>query len=255
VDRFYGIGRDTPDIEDAAEYVSRAGGLEVEVQIPPPLGLATRMGFIYDLSHLKIRDTQTNPYLNAGGVPGQEGGWVSGLGALWVIDTRNHTFVPDKGGLYRGEIVAYGHALGSNYGFTRYRLDLRKYFKVGKEQALATQLYGWSVVGGPPFYELPKLGGGSRMRGYYEGRYRDVHYVTGQVEFRTHLFWRVGAVAFYGLGDMSSELSRIRLRSARSSYGGGLRLAFQPKQKVNLRVDFGAGPHTNGVYFGLEEAF
>jgi hypothetical protein len=30
---------------------------------------------------------------------------------------------------------------------------------------------------------------------------------------------------------------------------------FNQEEKVNLRVDFGVGKNTSGVYFGLEEAF
>jgi len=34
-----------------------------------------------------------------------------------------------------------------------------------------------------------------------------------------------------------------------------LRLLFNEAEHVNLRVDLGFGPSTNGLYFGLEEAF
>lgn len=255
VDRYYGTGRSSPDIGEEAQYTSTGTGIEIEFQIPPPLGLSTRMGMIYDLNHTELKDIQSNPYFLAGGVPGQEGGWVSGLGVIWVIDKRDHTFWPKRGPLYRVEIVAYGKELGSDYSFTRYRLDLRQYFPIGTTQVLALQLYGMSVVGGPPFYELPALGGQQRMRGYYQGRYRDVNFLTGQVEFRTPLFWRVGMVAFAGLGDVSSDLSRIRLAGSKFSGGAGLRFAFVPDKKVNLRVDMGFGEGTSGVYFGLEEAF
>ena len=37
--------------------------------------------------------------------------------------------------------------------------------------------------------------------------------------------------------------------------GAGLRYLFNKEEKVNLRVDFGVGRNTTGVYFGLEEAF
>jgi hypothetical protein len=46
------------------------------------------------------------------------------------------------------------------------------------------------------------------------------------------------------------------LNQIKYSFGAGLRFRFNQKEKVNLRMDIGMGPHKNmGVYFGIEEAF
>jgi hypothetical protein len=39
------------------------------------------------------------------------------------------------------------------------------------------------------------------------------------------------------------------------SYGGGLRLMVQEKEKLNLRIDYGVGEGRSGVYVILKEAF
>ena len=39
------------------------------------------------------------------------------------------------------------------------------------------------------------------------------------------------------------------------SVGFGLRFAIDPKEKINLRVDFGFGKGTSGVYVGAIEVF
>jgi hypothetical protein len=93
------------------------------------------------------------------------------------------------------------------------------------------------------------------LRGYYEGRYRDRLYLSGQLEIRRHLFWRLGAVGFVGVGDVGDDIQDIRIRTAQVSGGAGLRVLFNQEENVNLRVDLGVGKHTTGVYFGLEEAF
>ncbi len=56
-------------------------------------------------------------------------------------------------------------------------------------------------------------------------------------------------------GVVAEEITSIQLRYLKSTYGFGLRFLFDKKQKINLRMDVGFGLHTNGIYFGIEEAF
>ena len=93
------------------------------------------------------------------------------------------------------------------------------------------------------------------MRGYYQGRFRDRNYLTGQVEYRAYLWWRLGAVAFFGIGDVNDKTRNFSIGDFKRSFGFGLRVKFNQAEKVNLRVDYGRGKDTSGIYFGLEEAF
>jgi hypothetical protein len=120
---------------------------------------------------------------------------------------------------------------------------------------LATQLFAKSSGHGAPFYEVPALGGQRIMRGYYEGRYRDQLFLAGQTEIRFPIKGRFGAVGFAGLGDVSPDFEAFVLRDVKTTFGGGLRFAFNKEERVNLRADVGFGRSTSGVYFGLEEAF
>ena len=127
---------------------------------------------------------------------------------------------------------------------------------VAPDQVIALQAYGRFVPGSPPFYELSALGGGTIMRGYFQGRYRDRYYTAAQVEYRAHIWWRLGAVVFAGAGDVfGSPESDLSFSNLKYSCGFGLRLLFNRQEKINLRADFGFGQDTKGVYFGLEEAF
>ena len=38
-------------------------------------------------------------------------------------------------------------------------------------------------------------------------------------------------------------------------YGGGLRILFQKKTRMNIQVDYGKGKKSGGVYFGAGEVF
>jgi len=256
VDKFWGIGRDTPDIENE-DYDSRAWGLTLNFQFPPLLKILPRRksGIIYDFYQKTITNTKGNPFLEAGDLTGTEGGLSSGLGLAFVWDTRTHIFYPTAGGFYQLRGIFYRNTFGSDFNFDHYEIDLRKYLSILKDRVLAFQLFASFQRGNPPFYELSLLGGSHIMRGYFQGRYRDKNLLAGQVEFRTHLWRRLGAVGFAGMGDVIGKISDFRIRTAKFSAGFGLRFIFNRAEHVNLRMDIGFGRDTNGVYFGLEEAF
>lgn len=99
------------------------------------------------------------------------------------------------------------------------------------------------------------LGGAELMRGYYEGRYRDKQFIGGQAEYRMPIWWRFGAAAFAGLGDVAPAIQEFRLSSFKPSYGLGLRFMVNPKEKVNIRLDYAWGQQTSGFYLEITEAF
>jgi outer membrane protein assembly factor BamA len=163
-------------------------------------------------------------------------------------------FSPTRGGYSEVRVTFYEPGLGGDFKFLETVADLRWYLAVGRH-VLGVQAYSAAVRGEPPYFKLPKLGGGSRMRGYYEGRYRDRTYTTAQVEYRSSLFWRFGFVAFAAVGDVARNYSDYRLSQFKTSLGFGLRFLFDPKERINVRADFGFGRNTSGVYFAIEEAF
>jgi len=100
------------------------------------------------------------------------------------------------------------------------------------------------------------LGGAEIMRGYYLGRYRDKNMLVLQAEYRwAPIFWRFGLAAFAALGDVAETLDRFNLGRFKTTYGLGLRFVIDPKQRLHLRLDFGFGKETSGVYFTAGEAF
>jgi outer membrane protein assembly factor BamA len=254
VDKFWGVGNQTLDTAEV-DYDVRVFAGRFVVEGPTPVPFFTRDGFIYEFSYRDITDPKNNPYLGDS-VLGSDGGLTSGVGFDLVKDTRDHTFFPNNGGFHRLNFLWYTSILGSDFNFGEIEVDLRRYFAVAPDQVIALQGYGRFVPGSPPFYELSALGGGTIMRGYFQGRYRDRHYAAAQVEYRGHVWWRLGVVAFAGAGDVfGSDASDFSFSNLKYSYGFGLRLLFNRQEKINLRADFGFGQDTKGVYFGLEEAF
>lgn len=254
VDKFYGIGNDSPDL-DLESYVADRFSLELVIETPPLFFVSDRSGFVYDFQHTDIVDYEENPYLQDTEVTGSEGGMVSGVGGKWIWDRRNHSFYPTHGDLHELKMVVYTPSLGSDFTYWTLTHNDRRYITVGKNKVLAIQGYVDMAIGDAPFDRLPALGGQNMMRGYFEGRYRDAAYLMGQVEYRQFLGGRWGYVVFAAVGDVADDLTKFRAGEFKFAAGGGIRFLFNKEENVNIRVDFGVGRNTSGVYFGMEEAF
>lgn len=254
VDRFYGIGNDSPDLGNEEYVLDNAGGM-MNVQLPPAIIISDRAGFILEYREYFMNDRKDNPYLQSDSVTGVTGGTVSGMGVIYVWDNRDQVFFPNDGGLTEMKFIVYTKDLGSDYTFTWLELNARRYWAILPDHVIAAQTYLNTVGGNPPFYKLPAMGGSRNMRGYYQGRYRDYAFFSSQVEYRQYFWGRFGFVGFFGFGLMDKDLTSMQVSSMKFSYGAGLRFLFNKEQKINLRMDIGFGKDTNGIYFGIEEAF
>src|SRR5262249_41831228 len=108
---------------------------------------------------------------------------------------------------------------------------------------------------GAPFYDLCLFGSQHDLRGYEGGRYRDHAMAAAQLEIRQHLFWRIGAVVFGGVGAVAPSFGELGQAKGLPAAGPGLR--FQPTSKgpVNMSVDYAWGLHSQGIYLYVGEAF
>jgi len=93
------------------------------------------------------------------------------------------------------------------------------------------------------------------MRGYYGGRYTDKCLMAYQAEYRRHLFWRIGVVAFAATGEVAPTPGRFELDGLHFTGGAGVRFALSQEEKLNLRFDFGVAQHSNAFAIQLREAF
>jgi outer membrane protein assembly factor BamA len=262
-DKFWGIGNTTPELpydsatdSEIEDFRSEVMNVKLDVQGPLPIFHSIRSGVLLEFNNTRIVDAKLNPYLNADTVLGTDGGQTFGLGVTSVWDTRNHAFFPETGGFYQVRALWFPILLGTDYAYGRIEADFRTFLRRGPDEVVALQAYGNFILGNAPFYALSALGGSNRMRGYFQGRYRDKHLVVAQAEYRRLVWKRLGFTLFGGVGDVfGSDATEFAISNLKWSLGGGLRFRFNQAEKVNLRVDFGFGRDTKGVYFQLEEAF
>ncbi|MGB6647591.1 MAG: BamA/TamA family outer membrane protein [Bacteroidota bacterium] len=252
-DKFYGIGNSTPSAaeEDYVPQIFRfRAGFEYQF-LPRLFG-----GILYNFYNYRILEYAEGGELMQGTIPGSGGGKLSGVGLSLKWDTRDNVFDASRGAYFLVTAVTFQRFLGSEFSYTNYKLDLRKYFSIIPGQHLAIQFYGGFMAGEPPFQFLQRLGGEKLMRGYREGRYSDRNYMLLQGEYRLHVYWRFGAVVFAGIGDVSSRIGNFRLPEFKPTYGFGFRFAVSEEERLNIRLDFGFGqPGNSGFYLTASEAF
>ena len=194
--------------------------------------------------------------LPEGEIPGSERSTISGAGWVLAWDSRQDILLPASGSYCQFRLVFFNKAMGSTYPYTKWIIDLRKYWTLGKDHLLYIQAYGKFLWGKEvPFRNMVLLGGDKLLRGYFRGRYRDHNGFAGQVEYHSPYIWRFSVVAFAGAGDVfrdASTLEKIRIKPA----GGiGLRFRLFRDRRMNLRLDLAAGKDDHGLYVGILEAF
>lgn len=109
----------------------------------------------------------------------------------------------------------------------------------------------WSSA--TPWMMLPSIGGSTRMRGYYYGRYIDSKTVSGQVEVRQHIYGPFGVCAWGGAAKVFPSFKTLDLKHILPNGGLGIRIALG--DGTSLRVDYGFGRHSNELIININEAF
>jgi len=252
-DNFWGLGKRAPDSsKESYKFKQYYIFLHPQFLIAKSffLGILYQYQRVFNIEYPKggLFDTQD--------VTGRYGYHVSGLGLSLTYDTRNNAFSPDKGTMAQIYFASFLPVFGSDYLYTNYVIDLRRFLRIYKQQVLALQVFGSFNAGPTPLRSLSYLGGANTMRGYYAGRYRDKNAAVIQAEYRVPLFWRIGAVGFADAGNVGAELDYINFHHFKYSYGGGLRVALNQKEKLNLRLDYGvAKGSSQGFYLQIGEAF
>lgn len=252
VNKYWGIGDQTQDYANAV-YTATTFATTLTVQIPTTWFSADRAGLVFDYNYTEIVDKKGNEFIDDPMTFGSDGGQMIGIGGDLVWDSREHLFTPKSGSYQYIKLVVYPGV--SDFNFAFFEFDTRNYTPLKSGAVLASNFFMQSATGNTPFYKLPSLGG-TQMRGYFFGRYRDSFYAMSQIEYRKKFSKRWGFVLFGTIGNVAEDITRFDFQTVKYSLGTGARYMFNRKERVNLRADIGIGPDGNsGVYFGIEEAF
>lgn len=209
---------------------------------PNPGGMT---GELYDLWQEGRYDPQRqDPFSNFVAQSGENPNACNGNAGIFLqYDTRDVTFNASRGIFVKAEAQWYPRFLGNTHrDFGRFTLTFDAYRRLWKGAVLAYDLYADCTAGTPSWHMYAKMGGMERMRGYYEGRYRDKRLVETQLELRQRIYRRHGVVGWYGLGQVWGT-DKFRWNNTVYSFGFGYRFEF--KKGMNIRLDYGWGVHGN----------
>jgi outer membrane protein assembly factor BamA len=173
------------------------------------------------------------------------------LGFHFQWDSRDNTFFPRAGSLLDASGDFYRDTWGSDFDYEIYKVVFNHYIGFKEKNVIAVEGCGRFAYGDAPFFALSNM----NLRGYSFGTYMDNLMLTGQVEYRRDLWWRLGMAAFAGMGEVSPEWSSFNWENVVPSYGAGIRFRLSRNNPVNLRVDFAFTDDDFAVLLTLGEAF
>ncbi len=201
-----------------------------------------------------------------------------GLGLLLTSDTRDKIINSRRGHFLQLSFLANSKIFGSDFEYHASRVELIKYVNPFKNHTLAFRLiqdwkHPFGSTGNIPLYGLSR----PNSRGYFRGTFQDRHSQQIDIEYRLP-FWRdenleypgshfwkgLGMVMFVNGQQAYGETGSYKISNTNLALGGGLRVLFNKKNRMNLRIDFAYGLRegSNGVNgrqttfsFNLSEAF
>ncbi len=253
-DKFWGIGNETPESGKESYtftqfYINPQ--LHRKIRNNFFLGIGLDFQSVYNIGYDATGNFAKQEVL---GIYQREDYHVAGYSFFIMNDSRNHTYQPNKGSLFRIKFSNFNQNVGSDYNFQVVEADFRKFINLGSDQIIAFQGLGTFTFGDVPYRNLAVLGGNVIMRGYYSGRFRDKNFFGSQVEYRFPIYWRIAGVGFASVGQVSNKISDLGIDRFKLAIGAGLRVSILPKEKLNLRFDIAHGNQLN-YYVVLAESF
>ncbi len=251
-DRYYGNGGDTR-LEDEELFTEIYGS--AEVSIVRQFVNQTYFGPVVRYEEFALRELTAQGRLAQGDIVGSDRGTISGAGVRALHNSRDNNFVPRAGQILELSWVRHATGLGSTYDFSSSQARWRLYHPLSKSWIMATDVVLEDRSGEVPFRKLALLGGQYLLRGYFLGRYRDSKLGGAQLDFRLLMTERLGFVAFASTGWVGPKWEELAANDFHHSVGGGLRYVLDLESRINLRVDYGVGKDSSGIYVGVGEAF
>lgn len=207
-------------------------------------------------------------------ISGLSGGWVSIAQTALIFDTRDFEPNPTKGYYFELANEYSGKYIGSQFDFNKTFVQGRAYQKLpfGKRTVLAGRFGAGNIFGNKaPFFEfqdqwspegsINALGGKQSLRGYRANRFLARSIWFTNVELRLQLAetklrkqsFAFALAPFFDAGTVSNNWQDLTLKNIKTSYGGGLRIAWN--QSTILSFDYGISKEDKLAYFGIGQAF
>jgi len=173
------------------------------------------------------------------------------------IDWRTSPGYTRRGGFYGVTFHDYADR-DERFGFRRVDYRVIQHIPILREAWVLSLLGGASTTftkNGQeiPYFMLPYVGGGSTLRGYMSGRFRDRHRIFFKAEWRIMNNRFFDTAFFYDAGKVTSTRSALDFDGLKSDFGIGLRL--HGPYNTPLRVELARGREGIHYIFSFNPAF
>jgi hypothetical protein len=205
-------------------------------------------------SYSDLRLTENSKIL-VGNLTGIQVGKNLGFGPAILYDSRSSIFYPRKGMLVDINNTNDLGKIVSDYAFSRLIVDASCFVSPFKKSVIGYNLFYQQNTGNIPFYHLSMLGGNKRLRGQFEGEFREKYAWQTQLEWRQELIKNWGVAAFLGIGWVAPNWNSLQLKNQHMGYGVGVRYKLNKKDHINVRLDIGFGNGKTYPYLTIGEAF
>ena len=212
-------------------------------------------------------------------------GTTRGTTAAVALDvnrnTTNNILDANRGYVLSGHVEQAGKWLWGTYNYWEVRGEARHYTRVARSFVWANRLHAGTIdalgsSSAVPFFKRYFLGGATSVRGW--GRFEvsplsgfglpigGLSMLEGSSEIRKPLFGKVGGVAFFDFGAVSSQSLRLPASEVVFAVGPGLRyltpigparvdFGYQLNRIENLRVNGQPEARHWRIHFSIGQAF
>lgn len=247
---FYGIGFPNGRLDENKTDYRR---MRLDAMVKPMVRVAPKMylGPIYNFLFVQARNVEAagehlfeaQPHIIR----------AHTVGLSYLLDTRDFILNAQRGWFVQLDQTFTPRALGNDFCFSTTDLTVSTYRRVWRGGILAGEWHSRFNYGNPSWCNMSEAGSGTRLRGYYEGRYRDKNIAEAQIELRQHIRGRSGVAVWLAAGEVFPRLSAVTLDKLLPNGGVGYRWEFKPR--VNVRLDLGLTRDGLGFMFNINEAF
>jgi hypothetical protein len=248
---YYAIGNG--DDATREQYRHRVARTTAVVDVRPASAFHAR-------ASVALSDHETEGTMDSSMLVGSSRNVYRELELRWDSRRQGSTWEPPAlpgAGTLAAVFAGRSSALDDGASFWRYGLDVQHYLRLAtgpKLLILRAHAEGVSQSEDVPFYELPRLGGSTYLRGYSSQRFRDRFAAVASADYQWELSRNVAARLFVDAGRVFAKPGDFGFTDLRVGYGVGFDIHTEHSYLARTSL---SSSRDGGVFldFALDPAF
>lgn len=229
--------------DQVVKFTRKSKGARVEISRPIVEDILGSLAFKYENTLTKWE-----------GIEQEERGDTRSLALSISRNTMDNVLAPRTGGKELATVEYAGQLLGGRYDFTKYDLEISRYYPGFKEDhTWAFRLKTGFATGELSPQEKFTLGGSETLRGHDQNVYVGDKMLLFNAEYRFPLVKSLSGVAFLDSGNTWINPAKMSLNILKVGFGLGVMME-TPLGQIRVGYAFG-GKKTGMPYFGIGQTF